>query len=345
MIISVLSVLITFSIVVFVHELGHFIVAVRSGVLVHAFSIGFGPEIIGFTHKGIRYKFSLIPLGGYVKMKGEDPEEEGARESDAFMGLEPFKRMAVIAAGPFMNFVTGMLIFSGIIYFSGMPQLINKPVVGGFTMESPAEKAGLKIGDKIISINDKEIKSWYEIAEHAGVNAGNMIELVIEREGERMNISLMPEMNKEVGRVLIGITQPYEIIRYGLFKSFAEGARYTVLLCVRLVEALWLMATGKMAAAIAGPIGIAKVVSRAANDGLVQLLQWIALISINLGFINLFPIPILDGGHIVFAICEKIKGSPIDPQKVNIANMVGLTLILALIIFATWQDIARIVFK
>jgi regulator of sigma E protease len=344
MITSALSILITFSIVVFVHELGHFLTAISMGVRVYTFSLGFGPELFGITRKGIRYRISALPLGGYVKMKGESAEDEGAYESDGFMGQDPFKRIAILVAGPFMNFLTGMIIFSFVLYSSGLPRLVDKPVVGGFVSENtPAEKAGILPGDTVVSINDHEIKSWNDIA--VNIESDKVNHMVLKRDEQTLSVDVKAEINKELNRPLIGIMQSYEVVKLGFFKSIFEGARYTVLLCVRLVEALWLMISGQMKAAIAGPVGIAQIVSKAANEGLIQLFQLIALISVNLGFLNLLPIPILDGGHIVFSVVEKIKGSPLDMKKVNIANIIGMSLLLTLLIFAMWQDIIRLFFN
>jgi len=345
MIISILSILITFSIVVFVHELGHFIVALRTGVKVYTFSLGFGPEIFGITYKGVRYRISAFPLGGYVKMKGENPEDKDARESDAFMGLPPLRRMAIIGAGPLMNFIAGMVIFSFVIYIWGLPRFVDKPIVGGVAVDSPASQSGIKEGDKIIAVDGKNVTTWQELSVYIGKSKEEFIQLQIEREEKIIILSVKPEINEEIGRALIGITASFETVKLGFLSSFVEGSKYTVILCWKLIEALWLMITGKMAAALTGPIGIAKVVTAAAHEGIAHLFQLIALISINLGFINLFPIPILDGGHIVIAVIEKIKGSPLDARKVNIANIIGLALILSLLFFVTWQDIIRGFFK
>jgi regulator of sigma E protease len=341
MITSILAILVTFSIVVFVHELGHFIIALKSGVKVYVFSLGFGPEILGITYKGIRYRISAFPLGGYVKMKGENPDDEDARESDAFMGLEPIRRIGILGAGPLMNFIAGMIIFSLVIYTWGLPRFVDKPIIGGVAADSPAYRSGVKEGDKVISVNGKGVSTWQELSIYIGKSEGEPVQLRIKRNEEIIIISVKPEINEEIGRALIGITASFENVKLGFLKSFLEGAKYTIFLCWKLIEALWLMITGKMAAALTGPVGIAKVVTEAANEGIAQLFQLIALISVNLGFINLFPIPILDGGHIVIAVIEKIKGSPIDPKKVNIANIIGLAIILTLLFFVTWQDIIR----
>ncbi|MFC2091558.1 RIP metalloprotease RseP [Elusimicrobiota bacterium] len=345
MITSVLSIFITFSIVVFVHELGHFVMAIKTGVKVYVFSLGFGPELIGFTRNGIRYRISLIPMGGYVKMKGENPEDDDARADDAFMGLDPLKRLLVIIAGPFMNFVTGMFIFSLIIYLVGLPKFVDKPIIGQVAADSPAYVAGIQSGDVVISVNNKNVSTWHQLSEYIGSSEKGSVNIVIDREGEVLSFDIIPRMDEEIGRVLIGITATFENVKHGLFISLYEGIKYTIVLCLNLLVSLWLMLTGKIAAAVAGPVGIAKLVTQAAGEGTVYLFQWIALISVNLGFINLFPIPILDGGHVVFAVIEKIKGKPIDPKKVNIANVIGLSLILTLLIFVTWKDIVRAFFR
>ncbi len=339
--ISILAIIITISIVVFVHELGHFLAALKMKVNVEVFSIGFGPEIIGITHKGIRYRISIIPLGGYVKMKGENPLDESVNEDDSFMGKNPVQRIFILLAGAFMNFVTGFVIFSIIIYFTGLPQFTDKPVIGGIGSDSPAMIAGFKEGDRILAINAIEIRTWQEMSQVISKSGETELNIKIERADTLREIIVTPQINKNINRALIGISPHYEIVKMGFIGSILEGIKHTIFLCVKLAEALWLIVTGQMAAAVVGPIGIARVVSRAAGEGAVQLFQLIAIISINLGFINLLPVPVLDGGHILFAIIEKIKGSPLDPKKVNIANTVGLALILMLFLWVFFNDIVN----
>ncbi len=342
---SALAIVITFSVVVFVHELGHFIVALKTGILVETFSFGFGPEIAGFSRRGIRYKISAIPLGGYVKMKGEDPDREDAGDEDAFMGQSPFKRIGVLVSGPLMNFLTGIIIFALIIYFSGMPVITDEPVIGEVREDSPAEAANLRPKDEIVAVNGEKPNTWAGLAELINKKGTEgPINFKINRGGKLINITVTPKYNKKVGRNIVGISALVHMKKAGLLKSFAEGAKYTVFICVRLVKALYLMITGQMKAAISGPVGIAKIVSQTAEKGAVQFFQLLAFISVNLGFINLLPIPILDGGHVVIALIEKAKGSPVDPEKVNIANVIGFSLLITLLLFATYKDLIGIFF-
>ncbi|MDA3792267.1 MAG: RIP metalloprotease RseP [Elusimicrobia bacterium] len=342
---STLAVVFTFSVVVFVHELGHFLVALKTGILVETFSLGFGPEIIGFTRSGIRYKLSAIPLGGYVKMKGEDPDAEGAEDRDSFMGQTPFKRIGVLVAGPLMNFFTGIVIFASIIYLAGMPVITDKPVIGEIMPASPAAAAGIEPGDRIVAVNGEKPGTWTELAELIDAQgAEGEIYFKISRAGKITDIAVAPLYDEDAGRHLIGITALIQMKKAGLLKSITEGAKYTGYICARLVSALYLMITGRMEAAISGPIGIAKIVSQTAAKGMTQFFQLLAFISVNLGFLNLLPIPILDGGHVLIALIEKAKGSPVDPRKVNIANIVGFSLLITLMLFATYKDIVRLFF-
>ncbi|MGM0441568.1 MAG: RIP metalloprotease RseP [Elusimicrobiota bacterium] len=340
--ITVLAIILTFSIVVFVHELGHFIVALNIGVKVEAFSLGFGPEILGKTHKGIRYRLSLLPLGGYVKMKGETPVEEGSDDSDSFIAQSPVDRLKVLFAGPFMNFLTGALIFSVIMYFMGLPQAVDEAKIGGIIENSPAMEAGIKEGDKVLSINGTDTSTWEDVTTTISKNIESELNLKIERNGEIINVTTQPDFMEPQGRKLIGISPVIENVKPGLLKSFYEGFKYTGYLIIKILNSIWEMISGQIAPEVAGPVGIGGLISDAAGRGLSHLFQFIAIISINLGLINLFPIPVLDGGHITFALIEKLKGSPLDEKKVGIANMVGLALLLLLLIFVTWKDIARL---
>lgn len=344
MITTILAIILTFSIVVFVHELGHFLVALRVGVKVETFSLGFGPEIFGITRKGIRYRLSLLPLGGYVKMKGESVMEDGADEEDSFIAQPPLQRLKVLFSGPLMNFITGAFIFSMIMFFIGLPQASNETEIGDIMDDSPAMEAGLEEGDEIVSINGTETSTWDEIITTISENSDSELNIKINRNGEIIEVATRPVFMEEHDQKLIGIVPVIRKEKMGFFRSVYGGIKYTVFLTAEIIYSIGLMIAGKMPADVAGPVGIGGLISDAADRGISHLFQFIAMISINLGLINLFPIPVLDGGHIVFALIEKVKGSPVDEKKVGIANMIGVALLFTLLIFATWKDIARLFF-
>jgi len=340
--ISFLAIVFTFSLVIFVHELGHFIFAVKSGVSVKIFSLGFGPELIGFTKNGVRYRLSAIPLGGYVEMKGQSLEEEDALEPGSFMSLPPLKRIPILVSGAGMNFITGMIILFFMFFTAGFYIHSNTAKVGGVMEGYPAVEAGFKENDRILSIGGEEVGSWDDVTEQISSRGGVETEFVLERGGEVFSVTAVPEFDPAKERGFMGITSPVEYIRPGFFRSIKESVMLTYELCRGLLTFIGRMIIGSAPPDVSGPIGIAQAVSEAAGAGLAPLFQLIALISIQLGFINLFPIPILDGGHIVLSVLEKIKGGRLDAKKVMAANMVGIVLLLSLVLFASWQDLQRI---
>ncbi len=340
--ISLIAIIFTFSVVIFVHELGHFIVALKSGVDVEVFSLGFGREIFGFTRKGVRYRISAVPLGGYVRMKGDTMEDESAGEPGSFLSLDPLRRIPVLISGAAMNYITGALILFLIIYLAGMTQVVDEPVIGGLVEGYPAVEAGFEEGDRILTVDGAGVSTWQELVSMVSERGGEVINFKVDREGEVINIEAAPEYEEASGRGFLGITAPVEEVKLGFFESIVESIRYVFFISLTLLEFLWLMITGRMEADVSGPIGIAHAVSDAARHGLISLFQLIALISVQLGLINLLPVPILDGGHIVLAFAEKVKGSALDPKKIAVANMIGVSLLIALILFATWQDILRV---
>ncbi len=337
-ILNILAIALTFTVVVFVHELGHLVTAVRAGVKVNAFSLGFGKEIAGFTRKGIRYKLSAIPFGGYVKMKGQDPAEEDAFEEGALMALSPFKRILVLFSGAGMNFLTGAVIFSALIFFTGLIQVVDKPVVGDVFEGRAAYEAGIERGDRILEIDGTPVETWTELTGIISSSEEKPLEFKIERDGFSESIYITPRIDPSSGRAMIGIAPGSETIKAGPFQSVIRGFAFTGVLTWNVLESVYLMITGRLEADIAGPIGIGMHISEAARYGIDRLFWLIALISVNLGLINLFPIPILDGGHIMFALAEKIKGSPLKLKTIQTANLIGLVILGLLIAYVIWSD-------
>ena len=339
---DVLAILFTFTVVIFVHELGHLLSALKFKVDVKKFSLGFGKELIGYTYKGIRFRISAIPLGGYVSMKGEDPSKEEASEEGSLMKLDPLKRIVVLFSGAAMNLIAGALIFSLVFFIYGMDRPLDDPVIGAVSEDSPAMEAGLREGDRILEIEGRNIEKWEDISPVIAKQGDEEFRLKIEREGEIKHFSLRAMEDENTGRMVIGITASFETVRVNFFKSIFEGFATMLSLILLIFQSIYLMLTGALEADLMGPIGIGDQISKAASHGMDRLLMMTALISVNLGIINLFPVPILDGGHIVFAFIEKIKGSPVNRKVMEVANMIGIILLLLLVIYVFRSDILRL---
>ena len=335
----------TLGLVIFFHELGHFVAAKIMGVKVEKFSLGFGKELFGFDWKGTRMIMSVFPIGGYVKMRGENVDEPLKGEPDEYLSQKWYKRAVIVGAGPIMNFVLAVLIFTIIIAFVGLPIPSKEPVIGGIMSESPAEEAGLKIGDRIIEIDGRGITLWRELVDTIHPRNGTELEILIERDERRFTRRITPKYNEQTRTGLIGIIPKTTDRKVNIFSAFWYSIQYVFGLVVLIIRSLFLMIVGKMKADVAGPVGIFQMVGKVAKAGFVNVFHFIGLISVNLAIINLFPIPILDGGHLVFLLFEGIKGKPLDTKKVKIAQIIGLAVIIILLIFATSQDLMRIIRK
>ncbi len=340
--ITFLAIVFTFGTVVFFHEFGHFIAAKKSGVKVNKFSLGFGPEIVGFSKGGTRYLLSLIPLGGYLKMEGENPEEERKGNPDEFLSQKWYKKIFIVSAGPSMNFVLAILLFSFVVFIWGLPVITKEARIGQVVAGGPAEKAGLVEGDKIISIDGKDITTWEQMAEFIHTKANQEIELKFLREGKEISLKVVPEYDEQKKVGLIGIAALYEMKKMNIFNSVIEGIKQTIDWSLLTLKFIGLMIVGKVKAEVSGPVGIGQLVSQVAKTGWSNLLYLIALISVNLGLFNFFPIPILDGGHIMFFTYEAITGKPLDVKKIHIAQIIGMSILISIFLFATYKDILRI---
>ena len=355
---TILATAVVLGILVFVHELGHFILAKKLGVGILKFSLGFGPKLIGKKIGETEYQIAVFPLGGFVKPLGEDPHEE-IKEEDRHRSLwaQPiWKRALIISAGPFFNFFLAAVLFSGANLIAGVPSLpVIPPVVEGVSPGYPAEMAGLKKGDRILSIDGKEISSWEELQSVVTNSQGKPLALRVKRDGEILEINVAPKpfsekniFGEENRAFKIGVSPPpFEPIykKVGPFAAVGSGLaqtwqviELTVIGIVKLIERVI------PAKEIGSPIMIAKMAGEQARRGLLSLAIFTAIISINLGVINLFPIPILDGGHLFFLSLEAVLGKPVSLRKMEIAQQIGLIFIILLMLFAIRNDLIRYFF-
>jgi regulator of sigma E protease len=337
MFITVISSIFVFGILIFFHELGHFLVAKRAGVAVQEFALGFGPKVISWTSGETDYSLRIFPLGGFVRLTGEDPDETD--EPGSFQKQRVATRFAVIAAGPFMNFLLAVVLFS-LLYFAftgiaAFPVQIGEVLDGG-----RADQVGLEEGDILLTIDGKAVESWDQVVRVINENPDQEILMVVERDGEVLNFPVTPRADEETGRGLIGIgpqTHRYQLIP-SLRLGLANTWRFTNFIIVSLIG----MIRGQIPADIAGPVGIISIVGEVAQTGLVNLLSLAAVLSINLGLINLLPIPALDGSRLVFLLVEGIRGRPVDPKKESFVHFVGFTLLILLMIFIAYRDVIRL---
>ena len=343
MFLTIFSIVFTFGLVIFFHELGHFIAAKRMGVRVEKFSLGFGPEWLGFTKGGTRYGVSLIPIGGYVKMAGEYPGEKRKGTPDEFFSQKWWQRILIVASGPAMNFILAIVLFSLMAFFVGiMIPHYESTEIGSVLPEMPAGKAGVVKRDKILSIDGREVGNWKEMVEIIHPNRGREIRIKILRGEEEIFLKVTPQYDKARGVGLIGVGPAWHTRKYNFISSLFGGLRQTLFLIVLTLRYLWLMLLGAVKPAVAGPVGIAQLVAQVARTGMYQLISLIAIISAEIGLFNLFPIPLLDGGHATFYLVEGITGKPLDENKMRIAQAIGAAIIVFLLVLVTYQDILRL---
>jgi regulator of sigma E protease len=348
---SILSAIIVLGILVFVHELGHFLLAKRLGVGVLTFSLGFGPKLIGKKIGETQYQISAVPLGGYVKLIGENPEEEIKEEdlSHSFSNQPIWKRACIVSAGPFFNFFLAVVLFFTINLF-GIPTFPAK--IGEVSPGLSAEKAGLKKGDVILSIDGENVSKWEDLSKIIRGSKGKELSFKVKRGDEILEMKISPKAStvkdlfgEEVHVFMIGIKPSEEIVTQkigplvALGKGFSQtwqGIQLTVVSIVKLIQGVIPAKT------IGGPILITQLAGEQAKRGLLSLVLFMAILSINLGVINLFPIPILDGGHFLFLGLEAILRRPISIKKMEVAQQIGLIFIILLMLFAFYNDLIRI---
>jgi regulator of sigma E protease len=354
------------TIVVFVHEMGHFLVGRWCGVKVNAFSIGFGPEILGWNDRhGTRWKLCLIPLGGYVKFHG-DMNAASAPDVQAMKAMSteekaisfPHKsiaqRSAIVAAGPIANFILAILIFAGFSYFAG--QYVTLPRIDSVQEGSAAQRAGFLSGDLVISINGRDIPSFSEMQRIVSQSAGERLNVVVERGSKTLNLEAIPDLKENktplgIQRLgLLGLQASKDVadrrhITFGPLQALGFGAVESWRIIERTFDYLGKLVTGRESAdQLSGPIRIAQASGVVAEaGGWISLFSLIGVLSVSIGLINLFPVPLLDGGHLVFYAIEALRGRPLSENAQEIGFRIGMALVMMLMIFATWNDIVHLV--
>jgi regulator of sigma E protease len=363
--VAIVSFLFVLTIIVFIHELGHFLVARWCGVGIKVFSIGFGPELIGFYDRyGTRWKVSAIPLGGYVKFLGDENEAGGTdREAldrmtadereHAFANKGVGARAAIVAAGPLANFVLAIVIFTAM--FSIYGRQVTEARVDAVLADSVAEGAGFQPGDLILSIDGTQIGSFTELQRIVTVSADTELHFIVERNGAQVNLTAAPERQdvedrfgnvQRVGRLGISRSTTAENVwteRFPLPRAAMLAVEETWFVIEQTISALAGIISGRESTdQLGGPIRIAQMSGQIATLGIVPLINFVALISIGIGLINLFPIPMLDGGHLVFFAVEAARGRPLSEKAQDISFRIGFAAVVMLMIFATWNDIIHL---
>ena len=335
---TVIAVILVFSLLIISHELGHFGTAKLFGVHVYSFNIGMGPKLFKWRRKETEYTIRLLPIGGSVQMMGED---EAASGEGSFNTKPVWQRIIVIAAGGIMNFVLAIALF--VIIFMAMGMLTPTNVIGDLSPGQPAEVAGIQAGDEVININGNEITTWDGIV--AAINAdqiGQPLDIIVLRDGQEVTVTMAPEWNAELERWMIGIYPVFYAERQNFFSAISLGVRQSYNFTVMLISAIFGMATGQVEPDVGGPVAIVTVIGEAAATGMQTVLLLTAFLSINLAVINLLPLPALDGSRIVFLIIEALRGKPINPEKEAMIHFIGLMALLALIVLVTYNDIMRL---
>ncbi len=350
--------LVVLTVLVFVHELGHYLIARRNGVRIEVFSIGFGPELFGWhDNAGTRWKFSAIPLGGYVKMFGDvDPtstlgmaglaELTAAEREVSFHHKRLLQRVAIVGGGPLANFVFAIVVLA--LLFATYGQPFTPAEVGQVQAGSAADKAGFKVGDTIVKIDGHTINRFEDVQQIVRLDPGEPMTIVVKRDGKLLTLTATPTLISqpdrfgnvhEYGQLGIG-RNGVEYVRRDPLTAVVQAFGETWNLSASTVQAMWQIVIGvRSSDELGGPLRIAQMSGEVVQTGLVPLLWFMSVLSINLGLINLFPVPVLDGGHLLFYAAEAIRGKPLGQRAQEYGFRIGLALVLTLMVYATWNDL------
>jgi len=359
------SFLFVITVVVFFHELGHFSVARAFNVTVETFSIGFGRSVAKWTDKkGTEWKIGWLPLGGYVKFLGDEngastPDREllarltPEQRANTFQNKPLYQRALVVAAGPFANFVLAVVIFAGVLMLLGQATVLT--TVGKVTPGAPAAAAGIRAGDVITTVNGAKVETFDQLVDAVHAHQAKAMAIGFVRHGKPMSVQVKPREIKvdnlygdSVKLVGIGVQPAFaasnaRYVRVGPISALKGAAEQTWFVADTSLTYLWRIVTGHSSSdQLTGPVGMAGVAKQAASAGFMSLLQLAALLSVSIGLINLFPVPILDGGHLLYYACEAVLGRPLGEKAQDVGFRLGLAAVLGLFVLATWNDLVRL---
>lgn len=329
---TAIAAIFVFLLVILLHELGHFTVAKLSGIKVNEFAIGMGPKLIQTKKGETLYTLRLLPIGGYVKMEGEDEKSNDPR---SFNNVSTLKKIATVAAGALMNFILAIIVLSVVSFYTGMPTTTIDEVI----KDSPAGLSGVLEGDKIISIDGIKTSTWNELSDTISKSdSSKEMDVLLIRNGEEKSIKIQP--SEDNGRTIIGIMPAYE---KSLGSAIKGGIETTMMFLGLMFDFLKGVFRGSVSSNdLSGPVGVITEIGRVAESGFLNLLYLLGFISVNLGFFNLLPIPALDGSRIAFLLVELVRGKPIDPDKEGFIHTIGFLLLITLMLFVTYKDLLRI---
>ena len=338
MLITILGAVFVFGVIVMIHELGHFLTAKACGMRVDEFAIGIGPNVIQKQKGETLYSIRLLPLGGFNKIAGMDPSEDVGERG--FNNKPVWKRFVVIAAGATFNFLLAIVIYFCIFAFHGKTVPSHEPVIGDTFAGNPAAEAGIQQGDRILTINGESIQEWKDISQSLQGHSNHVVSVTLDRKGEIISTTVIPRESGD--RAVIGINPVMDVKQYGIGESAVYAVTHTGSTIMEMLQGLWNIVTGHSKGDVAGPIGVAQMAGQVAQHGFISLLLFTALLSLNLGVINLLPIPVLDGGHLVLLILEGITGRKLPEKALQYIQMTGVGLLLLVFVYSTFQDILRL---
>ena len=340
MFVTILACIFVFGVLISIHEFGHFLTAKLTGMRVDEFAIGFGPNIWQKRKGETLYSLRVLPLGGYNRIAGMDPDEPQDIER-GFNSKSVWARMLVILAGSAMNLLLPVVIFFGLFLVSGVSVPVQDPVIGQVVPGQAAAQGGMQAGDRILTINGSPVTDLNGVRSTVAASGLQPIKVVVERNGAQQTLTMTPRANPESGQPFIGVYSAVRQVRLGPGQAAVASVRATGNILVAMYQGLYQIVTGRTGAELAGPVGVAKMTGEMAQQGMAPLLQFMALLSLNLAVINLLPLPALDGGHFFILLSEAVTGHRLGKEAMLNIQKVGVLMILAVTILATYMDFTR----